>query len=138
MPSLAVFGGVDVQPRDSSRAQLHERPRCTAKRSRVIRVPVPIDVGTIAAEANGTFALATPLRVDELLALAVREALGSRAPLDKVERGIRNTLAGLRAGRFVVVIDGRVWHRADQVVVCEGVASLRFFARAPQHSGRRA
>jgi hypothetical protein len=136
MPFRAVFGGVDAQPRDSSRTPLNERRRCTAKRSRVIRVPVPIDVGTIAAEANGTFGLATPLRVDELLALAVREVLGSRAPLDKVQRGIRNTLAGLRAGKFVVVVDGRVCHRADQVVVCEGIASLRFFARSPQHSRR--
>ena len=105
---------------------------------RVIRVPVPLDVGTIVAEGSGAFALATPLRVGELLALAVREALGSRAPGDKLERGIRNTLAGLRAGEFVVDVDGRVFRNADDVVVCSGFAALRFFARRTERSARRA
>jgi hypothetical protein len=103
----------------------------------VIRVAVPIDVGTIAAEASGTFALATPLRVDELLALAVREALGTRAPQDKLERVIRSTLAGLRAGKFAVDVDGRLFERADDVVVCSGSAALRFFACKPQPSAHR-
>ena len=75
----------------------------------MIRVPVPVDIGTIVAEGSGAFALATPLRVGELLALAVREVLGSGAPSDKLERGIRTTLAGLRAGEFVVDIDGRLF-----------------------------
>jgi hypothetical protein len=103
----------------------------------VIRVPVPIDVGTVVAEGSGTFALATPLRIDELLALAVREALGARAPVDKLERAIRHTLAGLRARQFVVDVDGRLFHRGDDVVVCHGSATLRFFARAPKPSARR-
>ena len=89
---------------------------------------MPIDVGTVAATAASVFALATPLRVDELLAFAVLEALGTRAPQDKRERGLRTTLAGLRAGRFVVDVDGTIYDRADAVVLCSGVATLRFFS----------
>jgi hypothetical protein len=93
----------------------------------VIRVPIPIDIGTIAKAASGTFALATPIRVDELLVAAVHQALGERAPQDKRERGVRAALAGLAAGRFVVDVDGRMFDRPDAVVVASGVVTLRFF-----------
>jgi hypothetical protein len=109
-------------------ASREEARRPAAKATRVIRIPVPIDVGTIAATACGAFALATPLRVDRLLELAVREALGTRAPEDKRERSVRSTLAAFRAGKFVVDIDGRTYERPDAVVVVCGFASLRFFS----------
>ncbi len=102
----------------------------------MIRVSVPVDIGTIVAEGSGAFALATPLRVGELLALAVREVLGSGAPHDKLERGIRTTLAGLRAGEFVVDIDGRVFDDPAAVVICSGHAALRFFARRAERIRR--
>jgi len=95
----------------------------------VIRVPIPVDVGTISATASAAFALATPLRVDRLIALAIREALGARAPQDKRERGIRAALEGFVSGRFVVDIDGRVYDRPESVVVCAGSATLRFFCK---------
>lgn len=91
-------------------------------------MPVPIDIGTIVATANGAFALATPLRVDALLTLAVTHALGSRAPQDKRERSIRATLDGFAAGEFVVDIDGRVFERPEAVVVCANTVTLRFFS----------
>jgi hypothetical protein len=94
----------------------------------VIRVPVPIDVGTIASTACSAFAYATPLAVERILELAVREALGTRAPSDKRERGVRSTLAAFRAGKFVVDIDGRIYDKADAIVVACGVLSLRFFS----------
>ena len=97
----------------------------------MIRVPIPIDLGTISATASCAFALATPLRVDRLLELAVREALGTRAPHDKRERGIRTTLDGIASGRFVVDVDGRIFDRPDAVVVCSGTATLRFFSTEP-------
>jgi hypothetical protein len=103
----------------------------------VIRVPVPIDFDTIEATASDVFAAATPLSVAELLALAVREALGSRAPIDKLERGIRATLAGFAVGEFVVDVDGRAYRRLEDVVMCTGFASLRFFARSPRRGARR-
>jgi len=127
------FGAGQRLPRESS----HERqvPPCSsAKRRPVIRVAVPLDVGTIAATRSEAFALATPLRVEELLKLAVYEALGSRAPQDKRERGLRATLAGLRAGRFVVDVDGRLFGRVDDVVLCSGTATLRFFSTEVRHS----
>lgn len=74
------------------------------------------------------FRFATPLRVGELLALAVIEALGPRAPQDKRERGLRSTLASLEAGDFVVDIDGRLFRDPDDVVVCAGSATLRFYS----------
>ncbi len=100
----------------------------------MIRVPIPIDVATIAATANGAFALATPLRVDRLLALAVAHSLGARAPQDKRERSVRSNLSAFLAGRFVVDIDGRLYDRPDAVVLCSGSATLRFFSNEP---GRR-
>ncbi len=104
----------------------------SAKRARVIQVPVPIDVGTIAATASRVFALATPIRVDRLLALAVSEAMGARAPADKRARGVSTTLAGFAAGAFVVDVDGRIFRRPDETVVCSGVATLRFFSTEPR------
>ncbi len=98
----------------------------------MIRVPVPIDVATVARTANSAFALATPLRVEQLLVLAVHEAHGARAPADKRERGIRTVLEGLRAGKFVVDVDGRIYERGDDVVVCAGTATLRFFSTEPR------
>ncbi len=103
-----------------------------AKRARVIRIPIPIDVAMVSATESCAFALATPIRVDQLLALAVREALGSRAPHDKRERGIRTTLSGFAEGKFVVDIDGRIFDRPEAVVMCAGVATLRFFSAEPQ------
>jgi hypothetical protein len=91
-------------------------------------MPVPIDVGMISQTANSAFALATPLRVDALLVLAVSQSLGSRAPQDKRERSIRSTLDGFLAGKFVVDIDGRIFDRPEAVVVCSGVVTLRFFS----------
>jgi len=99
-----------------------------AKATRVIRVPVPIDVGTIASTASSAFALATPLCIERLLELAVREAVGTRAPHDKRERSVRSTLAAFRAGKFVVDIEGRIYDRPDAIVVACGVVSLRFFS----------
>jgi hypothetical protein len=95
---------------------------------RVIRVSVPIDVGTIAATENSAFALATPLRVERLLVLAVTQACGARAPQEKRERHIRTTLEGFRAGKFLLDVDGRIFDHPDAVAVCSGVATLRFFS----------
>ena len=105
----------------------------------MIRVTIPIDVGTIAATDSGAFALATPLRIGDLLALAIAQTLGSRAPQEKRERSVRTNLAAFVAGRFVVDIDGRLFSRPDDVVVCAGSATLRFFSterglsRLPTH-----
>jgi len=96
----------------------------------VIQVTVPIDVGTIAQTGSSAFALATPLRVDELLVSAVGIALGERAPQDKRERGVRATLAGFAEGRFVIDVNGRIFNRADAVVVASGIVVLRFFTTA--------
>jgi hypothetical protein len=103
----------------------------------VIRVPIPIDVCTIASTACEAFALATPLRVEELLCMAVHEALGTRAPQDKRERGIRSALAGFRAGDFAIDVDGRLYYRPEDVVVCSGIAKLRFFSRIPKGAASR-
>jgi hypothetical protein len=106
----------------------------SAKRRRVVRVPIPIDVATIAETASCAFALATPMRVDRLLELAVGEALGLRAPPDKRERGVRATLLGFAAGKFIVDVDGRIFDRPDAVIVCSGVATLRFYSTEPQRN----
>jgi hypothetical protein len=89
---------------------------------------VPIDVRTISETESCAFALATPIRVERLLVLAVHEALGIRAPQDKRERSIDTMLAGFSEGKFVVDVDGRIFDRPDAVVVCTGVAVLRFFS----------
>lgn len=93
----------------------------------MIRVTVPIDVDMISASGSNAFALATPLRVAELVDLAIETALGPRAPEDKRERTRRHTHDALEAGRFVVDVDGRLFFRRDQVVVCTGTVVLRFF-----------
>jgi hypothetical protein len=95
----------------------------------MIRVSVPIDLNAVVANASAAFALATPLRLADIVATAVVVALGQRAPQDKRERAVRRTLDGLYAGDFVVEIDGRTYSDADAVVVCAGVVGLRFFAR---------
>jgi hypothetical protein len=96
----------------------------------MLRVAVPIDVSAVAATASTAFALATPLRVRDLLTAAVIEALGPRAPQDKRDRVVGSTLAGLAEGTYVVEIDGRVYTDPDDVAVCAGTVSLRFFLRA--------
>lgn len=90
----------------------------------------------MAANASGAFALATPLRVRDVIALAVRETLGARAPQDKFARSMRTTLLGLSGGRFFVDIDGRHFTDADDVVVCRETVAIRFFLpsrRLPVH-----
>ena len=96
----------------------------------MLRVAVPIDVSAVSRTASTAFALATPLRVGDLVTAALIEALGPRAPQDKRTRVIESTLAGLTSGRYVVDIDGRVYTDPDDVAVCSGTATLRFFLRA--------
>jgi len=98
----------------------------------VIRVRVPFDLHTVVSSGCGAFACATPLRISEVLALAVREAIGLRAPQDKFHRTMHATLAGLRSKRFVVEIDGRRFDDTEAIVVCSEVASVRFFMPARQ------
>jgi hypothetical protein len=100
----------------------------------VIRVPIPIDVRAIASTACEAFALVTPLRVEQLLRLAVYEVLGTRAPQDKRERGVRTALDGLREGSFVIDVDGKIFDCPEDVVVCSGTATLRFFSTEPRRS----
>jgi hypothetical protein len=95
----------------------------------VIRVRVPLDLHAVSAAGSAAFALATPLRVRELLALAVREAIGERAPVDKFQRAMTRTLAGLASGDYIVDIDGRSFSDGEVVVMCEGEAKVRFFLR---------
>jgi hypothetical protein len=103
----------------------------------MIRVKVPLDLHAVAIGGSGAFALATPLRVRDLLAFAVREAIGMRAPHDKFSRSMRRTLAGLAAGDFTVDVDGRGFTDADAVVVCEGMAHVRFFLSQRRRAGLR-
>lgn len=108
-------------------------PRNWAKVSTVIRVRVPLDLHTVARSGSGAFAMATPLRVRELVALAVREASGSRAPAEKLARNLRSTFHGISSGRFRVDIDGRAFDDMDGTVLCGPTADVRFFlARAAQ------
>jgi hypothetical protein len=74
------------------------------------------------------------LRVADLVAAAVVEALGPRAPQDKRERVVTNTLDGLSSGAFVVEIDGRLYTDPEDVAVCSGTATLRFFRRRALHA----
>ncbi|MGZ3496011.1 MAG: hypothetical protein ACXWNK_01425 [Vulcanimicrobiaceae bacterium] len=103
----------------------------------MIRVKVPLDLHAVARNGSAAFALATPLRIRELVALAVREAIGARAPHDKFARSVRTTLAGLAAGRFTIDVDGRSFADAEDVVVCAGTASVRFYLAACSAPGRR-
>src|SRR5271154_4234999 len=102
-------GGVGIEARLPRRRQ--EASRIGANRkATMLRGSVPIDVNAVAASESMAFALATPLRVEDLVVAAIVEALGSRAPHDKRERVIRRTLAGLCARDFVVEIDGRIYN----------------------------
>ena len=91
---------------------------------------VPVDIGIIGATGSSAFALATPLRVAQLVAMGIEHALGARAPRDKRERVLHTTLAGLARGHFTVDIDGRLFNDPDEVVVCSGSVNLRFFLSA--------
>ena len=102
-------------------------PRANA--ADMIRVRVPIDVNAVLCADSVAFALATPLRVGELLTHAVLDALGPRAPQDKRERMVASTHAGLNAGAFIVEIDGRIYEHCDDVTVVAGIANLRFYRR---------
>ncbi|HEY1429415.1 MAG TPA: hypothetical protein VGF18_07565 [Candidatus Tumulicola sp.] len=93
----------------------------------MIRVRIPLDIRAVADGGSAAFALITPMRVRDLLALAVRESIGLRAPADKFARSMRRTLNGLLAGDFTVQIDGRRFADPEDVVVCDGVADVRFF-----------
>jgi hypothetical protein len=95
----------------------------------MIRVRVPIDVNAVLCADSIAFALATPLRVGELLTHAVLDALGPRAPQDKRERVVASTHAGLNSGAFIVEIDGRIYEHCDDVTVVAGIANLRFYRR---------
>jgi hypothetical protein len=103
----------------------------------MIRVKVPLDLHAVVLGGSGAFALATPLRIRDLLAYAVREAVGRRAPYDKFSRSVHRTLAGLAAGDFIVDVNGRRFTDADAVVVCDATADVRFFltgCRAALHT----
>jgi hypothetical protein len=93
----------------------------------MIRVKVPLDLHTVAIGGSGAFALATPLRIRDLLRFAVREAIGVHAPPDKFGRSLARTLAGLAAGDFTIDIDGRSFTDADAIVVCCRTVDIRFF-----------
>ena len=93
----------------------------------MIRVKVPLDLHAVAAGGSGAFALVTPMRVRDLLAFAVREVVGLRAPGDKFSRSVHRTLAGLLAGDFTIDVDGRCFTDPDAVVLCETTADIRFF-----------
>jgi hypothetical protein len=93
----------------------------------MIRVKVPLDLHAVVVGGSVAFALATPLRVRDLIAYAVREAIGTRAPHDKFLRSIHRTLAGLAAGDFTIDVNGRAFADPDAVVVCERSADVRFF-----------
>jgi hypothetical protein len=69
------------------------------------------------------------MRVREILALAVREAIGALAPPDKFARSVHRTLKGLSSGDYTVDIDGRSFVDPDSVVVCTGTADVRFFVK---------
>lgn len=102
----------------------------------MIRVRVPMDIHAVACNGSGAFALATPLRVRDLVSLAVREVIGARAPADKFARSLRTTLLGLAAGRFTIDINGRIFNDAEAVVVCGDTADVRFYitpCRAVSH-----
>ncbi len=93
----------------------------------MIRVKVPLDLDAVAVGGSGAFALATPLRIRDLLRFAVREAIGAHAPADKFCRSLHRTLAGLAAGDFTITINGRSFTDADAIIVCERTADIRFF-----------
>ncbi len=95
----------------------------------MLRVAIPIDVSAVSRTASTAFALATPLRVCDVLTAAVIEALGPRAPQDKRQRVVRSTLDGLTSGTYAVEIDGRMYTDPHGVAVCSGTVTVRFFLR---------
>ncbi len=95
----------------------------------VIRVRIPLDLEAVARGGAAVFSFATPLRVRELLALAVREAIGELAPADKFSRSMHRTLSGLSAGDYTLNIDGRIFADPDAVVVCGSTADVRFYVK---------
>ena len=101
----------------------------------MIRVRVPLDLHTVACGGPVAFALATPLRIRELVALAVRQAIGAKAPQDKFQRSVVRTLEGLASGDFSVDIGGRHFTDAETVVVCEGTVDVRFFVSRGSRAG---
>jgi hypothetical protein len=98
-------------------------------RHTMIRVRVPIDVNAVLCADSTAFALATPLRVGELLTHAILEALGRRAPQDKRERAIASAHAGLNDGAFILDVDGRLYAHCDDVAVVAGIVNVRFYRR---------
>ncbi|MDQ6933653.1 MAG: hypothetical protein M3160_10850 [Candidatus Eremiobacteraeota bacterium] len=90
---------------------------------------MPLDIHAVIANRSTAFALATPLRVETLIAMAVREAGGLRAPHDKIVRMTESTLGSFAAGEFVVTIDGRAYARAGDVAVCSDTVCIRFFSQ---------
>jgi hypothetical protein len=129
-------GGVLAVP-VTSLSRFHaagKRPRIAARNEpEMIQVSVPIDVNAVAASESGAFALATPLRVEDIVRVAIVTALGPRAPQDKRERVISRTLDGLCSREYVVEIDGRIYNHGSDIAVCAGVATLRFFLRRTLH-----
>src|SRR4051812_35211062 len=71
----------------AERAPSHERE----SHRNMIRVPVPIDLGTALTCGASAFALATPVRVATLIELAIGRVLGHRAPPDKRDRALAAT-----------------------------------------------
>ena len=108
------------------------------KNASVVRVNVPLDLSVVRSTACAAFAFATPMRIEEIIALAVREAQGARAPVDKIRRCIRTTLAGFYAGNFFVDVDGRAFRDPHTVVMCERWANVRFFLRTRTAKRKRA
>jgi hypothetical protein len=104
----------------------------------MIRVTIPVDDRIIAAAGSDAFSFATPLRADQLIALAVDQALGARAPQDKRERMLRTVTASFSAGDFILDVDGRLIADPAVVVVCAKTATLRFFASRRPRSPRLA
>lgn len=107
------------------------------KITRVIMVRVPVDLHAVARSGCAAFASVTPLRLYHVLSLAVREAIGARAPREHFTRSLRATIAGLRAGRFTVDVDGRTFADPDEVVVCRETARVRFFLTRERLQHRR-
>lgn len=98
------------------------------ERSKMLRVRVPIDLGTVATTQSSAFALATPMLVRELLEIAVAITLGRRSPPDRRRRVLESTLEGLKASEFILEIDGKTHIDPDTLLVCSGSVALRFFS----------
>ncbi|MHB8306345.1 MAG: hypothetical protein ACYDEU_10095 [Vulcanimicrobiaceae bacterium] len=88
---------------------------------------MPLDLHAVTRTGSAVFACGTPLRVRHVVALAVREAIGARAPRETFQRSLRATLDGLSGGRYAVHIDGRRVRDPEAVIVCDAVAQVRFY-----------